>query len=402
MSDHIFDKMAAAEARDRLSAEELPPEEFRVPRRIVVRELPGLVTSDAPICNCYDDGVMPVRGSNCVNGCGGATGYPGGVFPRSSEARDRRKCPITCTCLCHDTGGGVHDHYGRPCPGKRPRTMAGRERSSIARGLSPVAGCCGGTRRHAQTCTEPEPACEESADTADEERSGATGTATRGAGSGASPLAPSTSGRVPTAGDVPVASFADDRSETDPLAQFAPLTHAQDYARGFLSAYGPLKADDPDSIGTLAGLIEHFRHQCDRRPTATAPTRENHWCAYPEFVDKATRFLLDCWKSPGSAPLNDVHRLANLLLAESRRERDQANPYSLLQTQAFIRERDEALAKKRAGTKRASEKILKLRAALDHIERLHQFADSPEDFIHEAQRIAREALDSSSDPKGEP
>ncbi len=30
-----------------------------------------------------------------------------------------KKCPIDCQCLCHDTGGGVHDHHGEPCPGKR-------------------------------------------------------------------------------------------------------------------------------------------------------------------------------------------------------------------------------------------------------------------------------------------
>lgn len=28
------------------------------------------------------------------------------------------KCLTSCPCLCHDTGGGVHDHQGRPCPGK--------------------------------------------------------------------------------------------------------------------------------------------------------------------------------------------------------------------------------------------------------------------------------------------
>jgi len=30
----------------------------------------------------------------------------------------RRPCPTSCSCLCHDTGGGVHDHPGAPCPGK--------------------------------------------------------------------------------------------------------------------------------------------------------------------------------------------------------------------------------------------------------------------------------------------
>lgn len=28
------------------------------------------------------------------------------------------RCPVDCPCLCHDTGGGVHDHPGGPCPGK--------------------------------------------------------------------------------------------------------------------------------------------------------------------------------------------------------------------------------------------------------------------------------------------
>lgn len=30
----------------------------------------------------------------------------------------REPCPIECNCLCHDTGGGVHDHENKPCPGK--------------------------------------------------------------------------------------------------------------------------------------------------------------------------------------------------------------------------------------------------------------------------------------------
>ena len=29
-----------------------------------------------------------------------------------------KPCPSDCSCLCHDTGGGVHDHEGAPCPGK--------------------------------------------------------------------------------------------------------------------------------------------------------------------------------------------------------------------------------------------------------------------------------------------
>lgn len=28
------------------------------------------------------------------------------------------RCGALCNCLCHVTGGGVHDHPGRPCPGK--------------------------------------------------------------------------------------------------------------------------------------------------------------------------------------------------------------------------------------------------------------------------------------------
>jgi hypothetical protein len=34
--------------------------------------------------------------------------------------RLRRRCPITCGCICHETlGGQAHDHPGEPCPGKR-------------------------------------------------------------------------------------------------------------------------------------------------------------------------------------------------------------------------------------------------------------------------------------------
>lgn len=36
-------------------------------------------------------------------------------------------------------------------------TMAGLNRSAIARGLSRIAGCCGGTDQHTETCTEPVP-----------------------------------------------------------------------------------------------------------------------------------------------------------------------------------------------------------------------------------------------------
>ena len=49
-----------------------------------------------------------------------------GVGPRGERGTNEapsRKCRKDCTCLCHDTGGGVHDHHGRPCPGKyAPRT----------------------------------------------------------------------------------------------------------------------------------------------------------------------------------------------------------------------------------------------------------------------------------------
>lgn len=34
-----------------------------------------------------------------------------------------RRCPPRCACLCHDTGGGVHNHPGAPCPGKAARSM---------------------------------------------------------------------------------------------------------------------------------------------------------------------------------------------------------------------------------------------------------------------------------------
>lgn len=30
-----------------------------------------------------------------------------------------KRCPVTCPCMCHDTQGGVHDHPGEPCWGKR-------------------------------------------------------------------------------------------------------------------------------------------------------------------------------------------------------------------------------------------------------------------------------------------
>ncbi len=39
------------------------------------------------------------------------------IWPRGI-ARRRRGCSLTCRCLCHDSQGAVHDHPGRPCPGK--------------------------------------------------------------------------------------------------------------------------------------------------------------------------------------------------------------------------------------------------------------------------------------------
>lgn len=30
----------------------------------------------------------------------------------------RRKCPIKCQCICHDTNGLDWEHPGRPCYGK--------------------------------------------------------------------------------------------------------------------------------------------------------------------------------------------------------------------------------------------------------------------------------------------
>lgn len=46
----------------------------------------------------------------------------------------RRKCPINCPCICHDTGGSGHDHEGAPCPGKTPegRARLRRERADYA------------------------------------------------------------------------------------------------------------------------------------------------------------------------------------------------------------------------------------------------------------------------------
>ena len=36
----------------------------------------------------------------------------------SDEQTRRKPCPVKCPCICHDTGGSGHDHYGQPCPGK--------------------------------------------------------------------------------------------------------------------------------------------------------------------------------------------------------------------------------------------------------------------------------------------
>jgi hypothetical protein len=52
------------------------------------------------------------------------------------------------------------------------------------------------------------------------------------------------------------------RSET----ALPPLTERQEYARGWLEAWGPLTPGDPDSIGSLSGLIAHVERG---RPTAT-------------------------------------------------------------------------------------------------------------------------------------
>ena len=38
----------------------------------------------------------------------------------------RRPCPVTCDCLCHDTGGGVHDQQGKPCSGKEQAPLENR------------------------------------------------------------------------------------------------------------------------------------------------------------------------------------------------------------------------------------------------------------------------------------
>lgn len=54
--------------------------------------------------------------------------------PRVGQAIPTRKCRPDCDCLCHDTGGGVHDHTGAPCPGKFPRpTQAATERVWLIR-----------------------------------------------------------------------------------------------------------------------------------------------------------------------------------------------------------------------------------------------------------------------------
>lgn len=40
------------------------------------------------------------------------------IDARRRKARERRPCPVSCTCICHDTGGSGHDHEGASCPGK--------------------------------------------------------------------------------------------------------------------------------------------------------------------------------------------------------------------------------------------------------------------------------------------
>lgn len=85
------------------------------------------------------------------------------------------------------------------------------------------------------------------------------------------------------------------------------------------------------------------------------------------------------------------------LRADHGRERDQANPYSLLQTQAFIRERDDALAKKRAGGEKASVEIRRLRMALEEA-RAELGAGTHSSVVA---RIITRALDSSrNEPEG--
>lgn len=40
---------------------------------------------------------------------------------RRAEAAEQgfpKRCHSACRCSCHQTGGGIHEHYGQPCPGR--------------------------------------------------------------------------------------------------------------------------------------------------------------------------------------------------------------------------------------------------------------------------------------------
>lgn len=74
----------------------------------------------------------------------------------SVSARPSRKCRGDCSCTCHDTGGGVHDHEGSPCPGKLPRTtetMIYQQRAARDVVLG-VGGCGEVDRKHNVICIQ--------------------------------------------------------------------------------------------------------------------------------------------------------------------------------------------------------------------------------------------------------
>jgi 8-oxo-dGTP diphosphatase len=73
--------------------------------------------------------LYPCGHATTERGCGGCdagavefviedNGTMRSPYPHETSIGQRSKCPRDCLCLCHDTGGGVHDHPDQPCPGK--------------------------------------------------------------------------------------------------------------------------------------------------------------------------------------------------------------------------------------------------------------------------------------------
>ncbi len=56
----------------------------------------------------------------------------------AKRSERRRPCVPHCDCLCHDTGGGVHDHEGEPCPGKSKGLASAH--CDVCRGPLPLDG----------------------------------------------------------------------------------------------------------------------------------------------------------------------------------------------------------------------------------------------------------------------